>query len=370
MVYGKPSMSSGYKHYGIPQWKYEEEEKKRRKKEARKKEKQLPIYKKLLNKLVSGTRKQVRFAYEHPGIAARTTGRAIYGAAKGLAEPIYEPFLPSTHIKRTKKVRKLVKQGKWKEALKESAKDFAEKQLAFAELGGWIAPVGKIKTPIQAAAKMGGVGAGFGALEVGREALKKGKLPTGKEAAAQIGISGALSAGLGVGGLGISRLLAKRAGLKVPVTAPEEAAAKIPVRRKIKVTGKYPEGKIRVKVKPKKKIVVKPSKVEGRIDAVENAKRLGFKVDIASTRKGFTKKGFRYRIKKDKNLMYAHTPSDVAYLTGQTDKTGHIKPEFKIKVVSELPAAVKPPVIDTKTCLLYTSPSPRDLSTSRMPSSA
>ena len=29
-----------------------------------------------------------------------------------------------------------------------------------------------------------------------------------------------------------------------------------------------------------------------------------------------------------------------------------------------------PPIIDSKRCLLYTSPSPRDLSTSRMPSSA
>ena len=37
---------------------------------------------------------------------------------------------------------------------------------------------------------------------------------------------------------------------------------------------------------------------------------------------------------------------------------------------SELDTFIVAKIINAKTCLLYTSPSPRDLSTSRMPSSA
>ena len=41
-----------------------------------------------------------------------------------------------------------------------------------------------------------------------------------------------------------------------------------------------------------------------------------------------------------------------------------------VRVVETPGVSVKIPFIQTSACLLYTSPSPRDLSTSRMPSSA
>ena len=43
----------------------------------------------------------------------------------------------------------------------------------------------------------------------------------------------------------------------------------------------------------------------------------------------------------------------------------------KVEIGRKVPrATVKPNMVNSRACLLYTSPSPRDLSTSRMPSSA
>ena len=48
----------------------------------------------------------------------------------------------------------------------------------------------------------------------------------------------------------------------------------------------------------------------------------------------------------------------------------HILPEDNMQTKSYLLAILYMKVNNTDSCLLYTSPSPRDLSTSRMPSSA
>ena len=54
---------------------------------------------------------------------------------------------------------------------------------------------------------------------------------------------------------------------------------------------------------------------------------------------------------------YGSTKAEVKTILNKAVATGSIKPRLEVNV--------KPQV-----CLLYTSPSPRDLSTSRMPSSA
>ena len=56
-----------------------------------------------------------------------------------------------------------------------------------------------------------------------------------------------------------------------------------------------------------------------------------------------------YKIHEDKRNIF---------IEGETDNSGRMQNEFELTKE------------DCESCLLYTSPSPRDLSTSRMPSSA
>ena len=64
-----------------------------------------------------------------------------------------------------------------------------------------------------------------------------------------------------------------------------------------------------------------------------------------------------------------HYDSDIQLYEKFTAKTG-----IRVNVISGKSGALEKRIIeeglDSKACLLYTSPSPRDLSTSRMPSSA
>ena len=48
----------------------------------------------------------------------------------------------------------------------------------------------------------------------------------------------------------------------------------------------------------------------------------------------------------------------------------HVKRPYSAKEVVKLRGSLQPECTLARNCLLYTSPSPRDLSTSRMPSSA
>ena len=50
--------------------------------------------------------------------------------------------------------------------------------------------------------------------------------------------------------------------------------------------------------------------------------------------------------------------------------TAGVKPDMKVKDLAESEVSSLREAVAKYTCLLYTSPSPRDLSTSRMPSSA
>ena len=66
------------------------------------------------------------------------------------------------------------------------------------------------------------------------------------------------------------------------------------------------------------------------------------------------------------DAMYAASINDPdAFWAEHGKRVDWIKPFSTVKNVSFAPGNV-----DIKCCLLYTSPSPRDLSTSRMPSSA
>ena len=65
-----------------------------------------------------------------------------------------------------------------------------------------------------------------------------------------------------------------------------------------------------------------------------------------------------------KRALVCFYPTDGRASAGQTDEEGH----YELQYIKNVKGAVVGQ--HTVTCLLYTSPSPRDLSTSRMPSSA
>ena len=71
------------------------------------------------------------------------------------------------------------------------------------------------------------------------------------------------------------------------------------------------------------------------------------------------------------NSDYSNSKADVFDVSGMFNLNGKIKEEKKqVDSVKDLQMKIDQLVNDKNNCLLYTSPSPRDLSTSRMPSSA
>ena len=70
-------------------------------------------------------------------------------------------------------------------------------------------------------------------------------------------------------------------------------------------------------------------------------------------------------------LAFAHADADAARRLGGGKSVGKQSSNVTQRESATPPAAPGAPAQSaTNTCLLYTSPSPRDLSTSRMPSSA
>ena len=89
-----------------------------------------------------------------------------------------------------------------------------------------------------------------------------------------------------------------------------------------------------------------------------------------SIRKISHQEWFNNKIQSEDTLMYILESNGIPFSQIRFDRVNQDDAEIDISVAKEFRSLGLGTMTLIKTCLLYTSPSPRDLSTSRMPSSA